>query len=70
MLLFLGGFVEYLLDRNSRVSHEVKQLKYEIIQVLAESNAFEASVTVLLQKYVREGFNYVQAVTEVAFESN
>lgn len=45
-------------------------MKYEIIQVLSESNAFEAGATVLLQKYVREGFNYVQAVTEVAFESN
>lgn len=64
-----GGFIEYLLDRNTKMIHEVKQLKYEIIQVLAESNAFDAGITLLLQKYVREGFNYVQAITEVAFES-
>ncbi|CRK90005.1 CLUMA_CG003731, isoform A [Clunio marinus] len=64
-----GGFVEYLLDRNSNITLEVKQIKYEIIEVLAESNAFEAAVTLQLQKYVREGFNYVQGVTEIAFES-
>lgn len=64
-----GGFVEFLLDRNTKVSHEVKQIKYEIIQVLAESNAFDAAITLQLQKYVREGFNYVQGITEVAFES-
>lgn len=64
-----GGFAEYLLDRNTKASHEVKQIKYEIIQTLAESNAFDAAVTLRLQKYVREGFNYVQGITEVAFES-
>lgn len=64
-----GGFVEFLLDRNKKASHDVKQIKYEIIQVLAESNAFDAAITLQLQKYIREGFNYVQAITEVAFES-
>lgn len=64
-----GGFVEYLLDRNTKTSHEIKQIKYEIIQTLAESNAFDAAVTLRLQKYVREGFNYVQGITEVAFEA-
>lgn len=64
-----GGFVEFLLDRNLKTSHEVKQIKYEVIKVLSESNAFDASIAVLMQKYVREGFNYVQAITEIAFES-
>lgn len=67
--VFSGGFIEFLLDRNAKRSHEVKQLKYEIVQILSESNAFDAAITLLLQKYVREGFNYVQAITEVAFES-
>lgn len=58
-----------MLDRNTRTSHEVKQLKYEVIKILSESNAFDAAVTLLLQKYVREGFNYVQAITDIAFES-
>lgn len=64
-----GGFVEYLLDRNSKASHGIKQIKYEVIQILAESNAFNAAITLLLQKYVREGFNYRQAITDVAFEA-
>lgn len=64
-----GVFVEFLLDRHTKASHEVKQIKYEIIQVLAESNAFDAAITLQLQKYVREGFNYVQGITEIAFES-
>lgn len=65
-----GGFIEFLLDRNQKVSHEVKQIKYEIIQILAESNQFDAAIVVQLQRYVREGFNYVQGITEVAFESS
>lgn len=64
-----GGFIEFLLDRNTKIPHEVKQIKYDIIKVLAESNAFDAAVTMQLQRYVREGFNYIQGITEVAFES-
>jgi 26S proteasome non-ATPase regulatory subunit 5 len=64
-----GGFAEFLLDRNSKMPHELKQIKYEIVKQLSESNAFDASTTVRMQKYVREGFNYVQGVTEIAFES-
>lgn len=64
-----GGFVEYLLDRNAKICHEAKQLKYEIIKSLSESNAFDAAVTLQLHRYVREGFNYIQAITEVAFEN-
>lgn len=61
--------MEYLLDRNARITHEAKQVKYEVIQILSESNAFDANVTVQLQRYVREGFNYVLAHAEVAFDS-
>lgn len=64
-----GGFVEFLLDRHSIISLELKQLKYEVVELLAQSNEFDASTIVRLQKYVREGFNYVQAITEIAFES-
>lgn len=60
---------EFLLDRHNKMLHKLKQIKYEIIKQLAEVNAFDASTTVRLQKYVREGFNYVQGVTEIAFES-
>jgi hypothetical protein len=67
--LILGGFVEFLLDRNSKVSLEVKQIKYEVVQLLSESNAFDAAILLQLQKYVREGLNYVQGITEIAFES-
>lgn len=64
-----GGFIEFLLDRNTKASHEVKTVKFEVIKTLSESNAFNATITLQLQRYVREGFNYVQAITEVAFES-
>lgn len=64
-----GGFIEFMLDRNAKVPLEIKQIKYEIIQVLADSNNFDAAITLQLQKYVRDGFNYVQGITEVAFES-
>lgn len=65
-----GGFVEYLLNRTSIISLELKQKKFEIVELLAVSNEFDASTTVRLQKYVREGFNYVQGITEIAFESS
>lgn len=64
-----GGMVEFLMDRSVRSTHEVKQIKYEIIQILSASNSFDAATTVQLNKYIREGANYIQAQMEVVAEN-
>lgn len=64
-----GGFIEFLLDRNTEFEKDLIRTKYEIIQVLSESNVFNVATIVQLKKYVSEGAFFVQSVNEVAFES-
>ncbi|XP_050513208.1 26S proteasome non-ATPase regulatory subunit 5 [Diabrotica virgifera virgifera] len=64
------GLIEYLLDRNIEVIKECKEVKYEIIKLLSSSTIFDEFTLKRLQKYVKEGPFHVEAITEVAFESN
>jgi hypothetical protein len=64
-----GGLIEYLLDRNSIISHDVRQIKYDIVEVLARSNEFDGNTIQKFNTYVREGVHFVAPESEVAFES-
>ncbi|XP_044262217.1 26S proteasome non-ATPase regulatory subunit 5 [Tribolium madens] len=64
------GMVEFLLDRSVETIKECKEAKFGIVELLANSDVFDQMTLKKLQKYVREGPFYVQAVTEVAIERN
>lgn len=63
-----AGLIEYLLDRRVAADKDVKQEKFVIISMLAESSIFNAQQIIALKKFVKEGAFYVQGVTEVAFD--
>lgn len=65
-----AGFLEFLLDRKAGTSIELKQKKYEVIEILARSSLFDATVIAQFSKYLRNGINYVEPMTEVSFESS
>lgn len=65
-----AGFLEFLLDRKVGTSIELKQKKYEVIEILARSSVFDATVIAQFSKYLRNGVNYVEPMTEVSFESS
>lgn len=62
--------VEFLLDRNAETIKECKELKYEIVKLLANSSVFDHTTSIRLKAYVKEGPFYVHAITEVAIEGN
>lgn len=64
-----GGFVEFLLDRKAGSSFELKQNKFDLIEILARSSIFDATVIAQFSKYIREGINYVEPISEVCIES-
>lgn len=63
-----GGFIEFLLDRDTEFDKDLIQTKYEIIKILSESNAINGQTLLQFKKYVSQGAFYVQAVNEIAFE--
>lgn len=63
-----AGFVEYLLDRHEDFDKEVKQEKYAVIKLLANSGQFDAQTTAELKKYVSQGAFFVVGQMEVAVE--
>ena len=71
-MLSQAGFLEYLLDRQSQIDKEGKELKYSIVHILVSSDAAEAlfgAVDFLkLRKYEREGPFYYSVDTSVAME--
>lgn len=64
------GLVEFLLDRTVEHIKECKEIKYEIVSVLAKSYVFESNVLARLQRFVKEGPFYQQGILEVAVEGN
>ncbi|KAL7021961.1 hypothetical protein ACKWTF_012087 [Chironomus riparius] len=65
-----GGFVEYLMSRKSGSTLELKQKKYEVIEILARSSIFDATLIAQFRKYIREGINFVEPMSEVSLESS
>lgn len=63
-----AGFVEYLLDRREDFDKEVKQEKYLVIKLLANSDRFDAQTLADLKRYVSQGAFYVTGQMEVAVE--
>lgn len=63
-----GGFIEFLLDRNTEFDKDLIQTKFDIIHLLSESMVFTAAILVKLKQYVGQGAFFVQSVNEVAFE--
>lgn len=63
-----AGFIEFLLDRKIGSSYEIKQKKFEVIEVLAKSSIFDANTIANFNKYIREGANFVEPMSEVSFE--
>ena len=47
-----GGLIEYLLDRRIAADKDVKQEKFLIISILAESTVFDAQQILALKKFV------------------
>jgi 26S proteasome non-ATPase regulatory subunit 5 len=64
------GMLEFLLDRNVETMKECKEAKYGIVELLANSEVFDHVATKKLDKFIKEGPFYVQAVMEVAIEGN
>jgi 26S proteasome non-ATPase regulatory subunit 5 len=62
--------LEFLLDRNVETMKECKEAKYGIVELLANSEVFDHVATKKLDKFIKEGPFYVQAVMEVAIEGN
>ncbi len=64
-----GGFIEFLLDRSTESEKKGRELKYEIVCVLAASSCAESlwgNVDLLkLKKYEREGAFYALSRSEV-----
>lgn len=65
-----AGFIEFLLDRKIGVSFEVKQVKYEVVEILSRSSIFDGTTIAQFCKYVREGVNFVEPMSEVSFETS
>ncbi len=67
-----GGFLEYLLDRRTESEKEGRELKYEIVRVMATSSyaesVWESADLLKLKKYEKEGPFHFQADTAVATE--
>jgi hypothetical protein len=63
-----GGWIEFLLNRKIGSTHDVKQKRFAVIEILARSNEFNATHIALLNKYVREGANFVEPMSQVEFE--
>ena len=62
------ALVEFLLDRSVESFKECKEVKYEVVKRLSESNIFDATTMQQLQKFVRDGPFHVDIVTEIALE--
>ncbi|XP_055920292.1 26S proteasome non-ATPase regulatory subunit 5 [Eupeodes corollae] len=67
-LKYTAGFVEYLIDRKVEFDKDAKYAKFEIIEILSESNVFDVQTQLQLKKYVNEGPYYVQPIVEIAVE--
>lgn len=69
-LKYTAGFVEYLMDRKIEFDKEAKYAKFEVIELLAESNVFDVQTQLQLKKYVNEGPYFVQPIVEIAVEGS
>ncbi|XP_055838384.1 26S proteasome non-ATPase regulatory subunit 5 [Episyrphus balteatus] len=69
-LKYTAGFVEYLLDRKVEFDKDAKYAKFEIIEILSESNVFDVQTQLQLKKYVNEGPYFVQPIVEIAVEGS
>lgn len=56
------------MDRNAEMIKECKEVKYEIVKLLAQSTVFDPTTLLRLKAFVKEGPFYIHAVTEVAIE--
>uniref|UniRef100_D3TQ34 26S proteasome non-ATPase regulatory subunit 5 n=1 Tax=Glossina morsitans morsitans TaxID=37546 RepID=D3TQ34_GLOMM len=65
-----AGLLEFLLDRKIEFDKEAKYAKYCVIELLADSNAFDVQTNLQLRNYVNEGPYYVQNLLDVAVEGN
>lgn len=64
-----GGFVEFLLDRNSISSYDVAMIKYEIIKKLSTATEFDVTTITSFSTYVRNGTYYSdQSATAILTE--
>ncbi|XP_017782044.1 PREDICTED: 26S proteasome non-ATPase regulatory subunit 5-like [Nicrophorus vespilloides] len=66
------GLIEFLMNRTVETSKIVKELKYSIIANLVANdfNVFQIETVKQFENFLKEGTFYVQAATEIAFESN
>ncbi|XP_014204526.1 26S proteasome non-ATPase regulatory subunit 5 [Copidosoma floridanum] len=64
------GLIEFLLDRNIESFKESKEVKFQIVKNLkdSQSNLFDAETMQKIKQFVSEGPFYVDVVTEVALE--
>uniref|UniRef100_A0A1A9W9H1 26S proteasome non-ATPase regulatory subunit 5 n=1 Tax=Glossina brevipalpis TaxID=37001 RepID=A0A1A9W9H1_9MUSC len=65
-----AGLLEFLLDRKTEFDKEAKYAKYCVIELLADSNAFDVETNLQLRNYVNEGPYYVQNLLDIAVEGN
>lgn len=64
-----AGFIEFLMDRNIEFNKDAIHEKYQIIEILSQSNAVFDTVSLgQLKKYVRQGAFYVEGVMDVVAE--
>mmetsp|Transcript_4413 Transcript_4413/g.4988 ORF Transcript_4413/g.4988 Transcript_4413/m.4988 type:complete len:594 (+) Transcript_4413:900-2681(+) len=72
LMLAYGGFLEFLLSRNVETVKEGKELKYNIVQAVLDSEVkglLTDEIVSLLEKYIADGPYYVRAVAaDVLFE--
>lgn len=64
------GCVEFLLNRNVESVKECKEVKYEIVQLLANSPAFDKRSLNRFEIFIREGAFYVHPIVEIEVEGN
>ena len=64
------GLVEFLLDRNVEAFKNCKDLKYQLVKNLCDSDAdvFDSGTMQRLKTYLRQGPFYVDTETEIATE--
>lgn len=68
IILFLPGFIEFLLDRSVSFTKELKENKYDIVKRLSHSPAFDNNTVSRLQLYVEQGPFYSETEMQVATE--
>lgn len=65
-----AGFVEFLLDRKIEFDKEAKYKKFELISLLADSDAFDMQINLQLRTYVNEGPYFMQSILDIATEGD